>query len=207
MVDDHDKLGTGELPPALDEETEEKVLCWLCAFRRDDSSFGKVLFVGANAAEVSQTKKARAEFLGTGNAQPDQRFKLGHQPVISGTVQLDVEVDGRWVEWQEIDSFVASRPDDRHFAVDLEAGEVRFGNGLQGLPPQIGQRLRAREYRYGGGPRGNVAPKAIPQLAPLPEGSPPEVKGENPLRSRGRGGIHQRCAQPHSGELRRRIGR
>src|SRR6185369_4758971 len=54
-VDDPDKLGTGDLPPALDEETEKKVLCWLCAFRSDNTSFGKVLFVGANASEVSQT--------------------------------------------------------------------------------------------------------------------------------------------------------
>src|SRR5206468_11359917 len=113
-------------------------------------------------------KRARAEFLGTGTAQPAQRCKLVNKPVIGGSLRLDVEEGQRWIEWTEVDGFHASQPDDRHFIVDLEAGEVRFGNGLQGLPPQIGQRIRAREYRYGGGVEGNVAPKAISKLVEFP---------------------------------------
>lgn len=179
-VDDPDKLGTGNFPPVLDEETEKKILCWLSAFRHDGSRFGKVLFVGANAAEIAQTKKARPEFLGTGTAQPDQAYPLVNKPVITGSLRLDVEDGGSWVEWKEVDGFQASQPDDRHFVVDLEAGKVRFGNGLQGLPPQIGQRIRAREYRYGGGVEGNVPPKAISKLVDFPD-----VKVVNPLRANG----------------------
>ncbi len=179
-VDDPDKLGTGDFPPVLDEETEKKILCWLSAFRHDGSRFGKVLFVGANAAEIAQTKKARPEFLGTGTAQPDQAYPLVNKPVITGSLKLDVEEGGSWVEWKEVDGFHASQPDDRHFVVDLEAGKVRFGNGLQGLPPQIGQRIRAREYRYGGGVEGNVPPKAISKLVDFPD-----VKVVNPLRANG----------------------
>jgi predicted phage baseplate assembly protein len=164
----------------LDEETEKKILCWLCAFRHDGSRIGRVLFVGANAAETTQTKKARPEFLGTGTAQPDQRYPLVNKPVIAASLRLDVEEVTRWVEWKEVDGFHASGPEDRHFVVDLESGDVRFGNGLQGMPPQIGQRIRVREYRYGGGADGNVAPKAISKLADFPD-----VKVENPLRAQG----------------------
>lgn len=178
--DDPDKLGTGQFPPALDEEKEKKLLCWLRVFRHDGSGFGKVLFVGANAAESEQAKRARVEFLGTGNAQPDQRFRVINRPVIAHSLKLEVEEGSRWIEWKEVDGFHASQPDDRHYAIDLEAGEVRFGNGLQGLPPQIGQRIRAREYRYGGGAEGNVAPKAISTVV-----ASPDVKAGNPLRARG----------------------
>ena len=200
-VDDIDKLGTGDFPPALDEETEKKILFWLCAFRHDGGGIGKVLFIGANAAEVEQTKKSRPEFLGTGDAQPDQRCKLANRSVIAGSLKLEVEEGQRWVEWKEIDSFHAAGPDDRRYTLDREAGEVRFGNGLQGLPPQIGQRIRAREYRYGGGVEGNVPAKAISKLVEFPD-----VKVVNPMRAQG-GGVAESIREALSripGELRRR---
>lgn len=201
-IDNPDKAGTGEFPPTLDEETEKKLLCWLCAFRRDGSRLGRVLFVGANAAEATQTKQARPEFLGTGTAQTDQRAKLVNTPVIAGTVRLEVEEARRWAEWREVDGFYASQPDDRHFVVDLEAGEVRFGNGLQGLPPQIGQRIRVREYRYGGGVEGNVPPKAISKL----DGIADIKKVENPMRARGGAAAEsiREALNRIPGELRRR---
>jgi hypothetical protein len=177
---DPDELGTGQFPPALDDEKDKKLICWLRAFRHDGSGFGKVLFVGAGAAEVVQSKRARTEFLGAGNAQPDQRFKLVNKSVIAGSLVLEVEEGQRWVPWKEVDGFTASQPDDRHFFVDLEAGEVRFGNGLQGRPPQIGQRIRAREYRYGGGAEGNVAANGISKLTDFPD-----LKAANPLPAHG----------------------
>lgn len=173
---DVDLLGTAGRPPALDDETEAKILFWLRAFRHDGSRFGKVRFVGANAAEVVQTRKSRPEFLGTGTAQPDQVYKVIHKPVIERSLVLEVEEQGEWKSWQEMDGFHASGPEDRHFVVDLEAGEVRFGNGVDGLPPQIGQRIRAVEYRYGGGAAGNVASKAISKLTDFPS-----LKLANPL--------------------------
>lgn len=160
-IADPDARGTGQFPPALDDETQKKVLFWLRTFRLNQSGFGNVQFVGANAAEVVQSTRAAAEFLGTGNAQPHQRFKLVHRPVIDGSLVIEVEEGGRFIPWTHVDGFFASAPDDRHFVVDLEAGEVRFGNGIQGAAPQIGQRIRAVEYRFGGGAAGNVAPNAI----------------------------------------------
>jgi hypothetical protein len=193
--------GTGDFPPVLDEETEKNILCWIFGFRHDGSGFGKVQFIAANAAETVQTKKALTEFLGTGNAQPNQHFKLVYTPVIAGSLKLDVEEASGWVEWKEVDGFHASDPDDRHFVLDPEAGEVRFGNGLQGLPPQIGQRLRAREYRFGGGVEGNVAPDKIKKAVAFGD-----VKVTNPLRARG-GAAAEKIEEGLTripGELRRR---
>jgi predicted phage baseplate assembly protein len=135
-----------------------------------------VQLIAVNSTQVVQSRKALPEFIGTGNAQPNQVFRLANRPVIERSLVLEVEDNGAWRRWQETDSFHASRPDDTHFIVDREAGEVLFGNGLQGLAPQIGRRIRAVEYRYGGGAAGNVAAKAITKFA----GSAP-VKVINPL--------------------------
>lgn len=200
-VDNEDLLGTGQFPPSLDEETAPKVLFWMRAFRRDGTGFGKVLFVGANAAEVCQTKRARPEFLGTGTGQPGQSFALVHKPVIEGSLSLEVEEFGGWRAWTSVEGFYASAPDDRHYVVDLEAGRVTFGTGVQGLPPQTGQRVRVTEYRYGGGDAGNVAPKALSKLSDYPS-----VKVSNPLRAHGgaAGETIDAALERIPGELRRR---
>ncbi len=200
-VADEDLRGTGDMPPALDDDTEAKVLCWLRAFRVDGSRFEKVRHVGVNAVEVTQTKKARPEFLGTGTADANQVYKLIHSPVIAGSLVLEVEEAGSWTPWSEVDGFHASEAYDRHYALDREAAEIRFGNGVQGMPPQIGQRIRAVEYRYGGGAEGNVAPGAISKLT-----DQPSVKLLNPLPAFGGAaseGIEE-ALDRIPGELRRR---
>jgi len=161
---DADLLGTGDRPPALDDESENKLLFWLRAFRLDGSRFGKVRLVGINAVETRQTKRAGAEFVGTGNAQPNQIYLLSHKPILERSLQLEVEEAGGWKPWHEVDGFHASEPEDHHFVVNREDGTVQFGNGVRGFPPQIGQRIRAIEYRYGGGAAGNVGAKAINKL-------------------------------------------
>jgi predicted phage baseplate assembly protein len=68
------------------------------------------------------------------------------------------------------------------FTLDPEAGVVRFGNGVRGRAPQLGERIRVLGYRYGGGDAGNVAARAISKLdAPAPS----TLKAANPLPARG----------------------
>jgi len=170
-VDDPDKKGAGDLPPVLDDQTEKQILFWIRTFRLNGSRFAKVQFVGANAAEVTQTVKAPVELVGVGNGRPDQVFQLIHHPLIESTLALEVE-DGagsaNFKPWTVVDGFFASGPQDRHFILDLEAGQIRFGNGIQGYTPQIGERIRAVEYRYGGGAQGNVGAKAISKISGFP---------------------------------------
>lgn len=200
-LEDPDLRGTGDLPPALDGDTEAKVLFWLRAFRHDGSRFGKVRHVGVNAAEVRQSRRALPEFIGTGTAEESQTYKLAHRPVIEGSLVLEVEQAGGWKRWTEVDGFHASGADAGHYILDREAGTIRFGNGLQGLPPQIGQRIRSVEYRYGGGARGNVAAGAINKLP-----SVPSVKAENPLAAVGGAEAEsiEQALERIPGELRRR---
>lgn len=207
-IDDPDLAGGGDLPPELDEESTARTLLWLRAFRPDGSRFGKVAWVGANAAHAEQVRRARTEFLGTGNAQPGQAARLIHRPVVAGSATIEVEEATGWVPWQEVDGFHASGPEDRHYVLDPEAGIVRFGNGLQGRAPQIGERLRARGYRSGGGRAGNVAGGAISKLVPSGPGAAElaRVKVDNPLPAWGGadGEALAAALERIPGELRRR---
>jgi hypothetical protein len=179
--DDEYLKGTGNFPPALeDEEQASKVIAWIRASRRSAvRPLGRVLHVAVNAAEVVQSKTAKTEFVGVGTGDASQSYPLVQRPVLSGTVDLQVEEDGRWVDWSEVEGLESSKSDARNYILDAEAGVVRFGNGIRGKAPQIGQRIRVRRYRYGGGVEGNVAAKRITKIAN------PKVTCVNPLPARG----------------------
>jgi hypothetical protein len=182
-VDDLDLAGTGWLPPLLDDDDEQaRVRFWLrAAPRASDRPLGRVLWLGANATEVVQSRRAKTEFLGIGSAQPNQVYKLVNKPVIAGSLTVEVEENpGDWRRWTEVDDFDASQEDDKHFAVDLEAALVRFGNAVKGYAPQIGRRIRALGYQYGGGADGNVAAKALNKIDGVTG-----VVVANPLPARG----------------------
>jgi len=207
-IDDLDAVGTGDLPPPLDDELNERVVFWLRAFRHDDnrpgklnSSLGNMIYVGANTTQVRQILSARAEFLGTGNAQPDQVFNLVNAQVEPGSVKLEVEEANGWRAWDVVDGFFASGQNDRHYNLDAAAGLVKFGTGIQGFVPQIGQRIRVTGYRYGGGVQGNVAAEAISKLAPSKS-----VKVLNPLVAYGGANAEtiEQALQRIPAELRRR---
>lgn len=176
-----DLEGTRAFPPAIGEQEQARLLFWVRAYRRgDEASFGRVLWVGANATNLRQTRTAPPELLGTGDAQPDQTFSLTKTPVIPGDLVVEVEEQrGRFVPYARVDGFWASGVLDRHFVLDPEAGTVRFGRN-RGRVPQIGERVRATTYRHGGGEVGNVAAETIDRLEGISD-----VECANPVRARG----------------------
>jgi hypothetical protein len=174
--------GTGNFPPPIDDDEQAKnLLFWIRASRRaTDRPLGRVLFVGINATEVEQAITAKTEFLGVGTGDAGQTLTLVHPSVLPKTAQVQVEEAGRWVDWDEVDGFEQSTSDSRDFTLDAEAGTITFGNGVRGMAPQIGQRIRVKRYRYGGGADGNVGAKAISKLSGVSQ-----VKVVNPLAARG----------------------
>jgi len=158
-----DLAGTGNLPPQIDDaDVASKVLFWLRVSRPPGTApFGRILWLGANVARAEQMRTASPEYVGMGTGEASQQYPLVHKPVVQDSLKLDVEEIDGWQRWTAIDGFEASLEADRHYVIDLEAGHVRFGDGVRGRAPQIGERIRAFEYRYGGGPDGNVAAAAI----------------------------------------------
>ena len=125
--------------------------------------------------EVVNAELVREEELGVSEDVPGQHFGLKRGPVVPGDEDpvLEVSGDDGWEEWTYVSDFAGSAPDDRHFTLDLSSGEARFGPAVRladgalrryGAVPPKGAHLRLREYRVGGGRKGNVSTRAITVL-------------------------------------------
>jgi hypothetical protein len=191
--------GTGDLPPALeDSHAEARVITWL-RVRPPAGAEATIMWTGINCVEVSQRAHVRDEVLPSGSGEPDQVVRLARSPVIPGSVQLRVTTAGVAQDWTEIDDLLAAGPEipapdlraepgapapkpapAEVFAVDPEAGELRFGDGLRGRRPQRDATMRV-SYDYGLGRAGNVARGAITTAPALPAG----FKAGNPVRTWG----------------------
>jgi hypothetical protein len=63
------------------------------------------------------------------------------------TVVLTIRADGGAEEWTEVENFIASGPEDRHFVLDHETGTVAFGDGEHGRRPEAGSEIEATYHR------------------------------------------------------------
>ena len=102
-------------PPLTDQKQASAVVGWLQVSRPtgENNAIHRVSWVGLNAVGADQARTVNAaELLGTGTGDADQQYALTKQPVLPGTVRLQVEgVDG-WQDWTEVDSFVRGGPDE-----------------------------------------------------------------------------------------------
>jgi predicted phage baseplate assembly protein len=179
--------GLSSPPPLEDPEQAARVVAWLQATRPGQAGgatadpIHRVRWVGVNAVEATQARTAAPELLGFGTGEADQRYQLAQGNVLPGTAELQVEEAGTWTTWAEVEDFVGTKAGDRHYLVELAAGQVRFApGGQQGRVPQIGERIRVRSYRYGGGDAGNVREGTVNAVVGVAG-----VKVTNPLPAQG----------------------
>lgn len=76
----------------------------------------------------------------------------------------------RWRDWKRVDDFDASRPGDTHFMLDSCAGQIRFGDGVNGdIPPapasESDENIRVVAFQTGGGVSGNISALALDSFA------------------------------------------
>lgn len=136
---------------------------------------GVTAFTSGGTTEAVNAELVENEILGASEGVPGQRLSLKHRPVVPGGAAAILEVSGidGWQEWTQVQDFVESKPEDRHFVLDAVAGEVQLGPGVRepdgalrnfGAVPSKSARLRLRSYLIGGGSRGNVARNTISVL-------------------------------------------
>ncbi|MFN6485346.1 MULTISPECIES: baseplate J/gp47 family protein [unclassified Nostoc] len=139
-----------------------------------------------NTTWAVQAISLREEVLGSSNYDPNQVFIANNIPILMGQ-QLEIqeaqiplniesdrikvikdnlgEIDEVWVLWQEVADFYDSSASDRHYTLDRQTGEIRFGNGQVGMiPPRGRNNIRLSFYQTGGGKQGNVTAQTISQL-------------------------------------------
>lgn len=182
-VDDPDMEGIGDLPPRLDDEAmADRVVTWVRAFR-PQAPHPSLRWVGVNCVMVEQAILAPSEVLGAGAGRPNQQLRLRNEQILPDSLALESSdrKGSQVVLWTRVDDFYKSRATDAHYMLDAQSGTLRFGDGLHGRVPQVGEVIRAKRYRFGGGVVGNVDAGSITRVE-LPAG---ELEVEQLFDARG----------------------
>lgn len=75
------------------------------------------------------------------------------------------EFERAWVKWTQVEDFLDSGSDDRHYILNENKGYVQFGNGKSGEIPPTGKTDNIKViYKTGGGEYTNVPEGAVAQL-------------------------------------------
>ncbi|TYQ30987.1 putative baseplate assembly protein [Pseudanabaena sp. UWO310] len=151
--------------------------------------------VRTNTTWANQSITLNGEVLGSSNHEPNQVLKASQFPILWGeslaieegrlpsesdqqylrqhfgdeAIAAHYDETGRletvWVRWQEVPDFHSSMPHDRHYVIDRQLGQIRFGDGQAGkIPPRGRNNIRLNTYCTGGGIRGNQAAQSITEL-------------------------------------------
>ncbi len=135
----------------------------------------QLLAIRTNTITATQADTIEFETVGGSDGRVDQVATLGSNPVIAGSLELQVDEGSGFETWLEQPDFFGSGPDDNHYVLNRSTGEIRFGNGIHARIPVANPRgpanFRARIYRIGGGLRGNVAEQSLSVL----QGSVPGI--------------------------------
>ena len=122
----------------------------------------RILALRTNTVGAVQAETTRDEVLGGSNGEPNQTFRLIHQPVLPDSLILEVDQGDGFLPWTRVDDFFGSGAHDQNYVLNATTGEIRFGDGTRGAIPTANvanarSNVVARIYRSGGGKRGNVA--------------------------------------------------
>ena len=189
--------GSDKFPPALDDTNlNDRVITWLRITSTGGAS-PRLLWAGINAVPIVQRAHIANELLPAGTGEPDQTARLSKTPVIAGSVRLVVDDPKR--PWRPIEDILSAGPevpvpDERLppgwrlpknnlvdvFTINLESGEIGFGDGLHGRRPPFGSTIRV-DYDYGVGREGNVGAGSIDSSPAMPAG----FKVNNPVATWG----------------------
>ena len=155
----------------------------------------KLRGIFSNTVWAENAAIVKDELLGSSNGQPNQVFTFSSKPLLEKqTIEIkeagkpsedelkDFEPEERadavrllrndsgdvqevWVRWQEVKTFVLSKPLSRHYIVDRVNGKLIFGDGVNGMiPPALPNNIVAKKYKSGGGRKGNKKVETIKGL-------------------------------------------
>lgn len=155
--------------------------------------------VMTNTISSTAAVTVRNEVAGSTDGRPGTKLRLANTTIVERdrpeqvttaagvvtvpSVLLEIDEGLGFETWQEVDDFYASGPDDQHFRLNRNTGEIEFGDGDHGRIPLANPtgdpNVIAREYRHGGGRRGNVAAGQLTALQSSIDG----VSGVTNLRA------------------------
>ena len=165
-VDEDIYAGTGNHPPRIDdEETAKRLVGWFRLCPKQKSESMALSWLGINVVKIDQRKTIQNVVISTSTGAPDQTIQLPAASIESSSFKLQVEkLEVGYINWHSLPLHAASK-NDTVFELDSEAGVVKFGDGLRGVVPEKGSRIRVEMMRYGGGKQGNTAPGILTGIA------------------------------------------
>ena len=192
------------------ELQQEKINFWLrCTVVQDGyeipPKIHNILYNTIGAVQRETLSSSDNPLLTYGSGLPGQKILLQRTPVISETFGLQVgeitkgkeneknkkdkeanQTTLMWWDWKKVDDFDASGPEDRHYVLNSETGEVFFGDGVNGaVPPapiRVGEKnIRVVTYQVGGGEKGNLKAGAVNKLMCPPDSELAQLQVENQL--------------------------
>ncbi|HEX6036939.1 putative baseplate assembly protein [Longimicrobium sp.] len=150
--------GSRARPPRLDNPAESaRLVAWLRLRPAEALESLPVSWVGINAVEIDQRQTVTGRVVGESDGSPDQAVQLPGTSIERETFVLEVEDPERgYVPWARVEDLATAGRDDAVYQLDEEAGTVRFGDGMRGMVPRTGMRVRVARMRAGGGEGGNL---------------------------------------------------
>jgi len=101
---------------------------------------------------------------GASNGNPDQAFVLTFEPIIEGSLLIEVDEGDGFQEWNSVENFLNSTSSSKDYVLTIQADNtatVLFGDGVLGKIPIAGiDNIRAI-YRVGADIDGNVGAETI----------------------------------------------
>ena len=185
--------GVGSAPPRIDDEkTAARVVTWirLRPARSLQPGTLKLAWAGINAVRIEGRKSLGRQQVGKGTGMSGQEVALGLINVDPQTLQIEVEEEEGMVPWRQAPDVQMGARNDRVYSLDPEAGTIRFGDGMHGLPPAIGKAIHVAYARTGGGVVGNLPAGTLKAVDPPPAlpgggGTVPKLKALQPLATTG----------------------
>lgn len=171
--------------PKLQKGTRNNITCYWVRCRLDPSRATRSYGVSPTlnrllieswgiTIEATNVQRVKNEVIGRSDGTPGQKFYVAYTPIvprIKSQEYLLVRMDqDREERWTEVADFASSTPEDRHYTLDSTTGEIRLGPTMPqpdgsmlsyGAIPPKGAMLVLRQYRYGGGQVGNLAPNTV----------------------------------------------
>jgi hypothetical protein len=180
-VDIDINAGVGNRAPRIDDsELAARIITWIRLRPETSVNSLALSWLGINAVSIDQRKTLSNVIVATSNGAADQIIQLPVTSIEEQSFQLQVEEPERgYIPWHALDNLTAASRDDRVFQLDAEAGTISFGNGVYGMVPNTGMRIRVVMMRHGGGAQGNLPATTLEDIVH------PKLKAYQPIATSG----------------------
>ncbi|MGK7889723.1 MAG: putative baseplate assembly protein [Leptolyngbyaceae cyanobacterium] len=157
------QAGVGDRPPRVDDPAiAERIVTWLRLRPSPGITSLSLSWLGINAVEIDQRQTLMGKIVGQSDGTGSQVFSLPGQSVDPDTFQLQVEAPEQGYQlWQRVEDLALVGRDALAYTLDSEAGTVQLGDGVRGVIPPDGMRIRVAMMRSGGGIQGNLPPGSL----------------------------------------------